>query len=208
MVVDKNVWELFGQRYGLSVLQLKQFVEYSSLLIEWNKRINLTAITDETDIIAYHFEDSLKLADFYDFSHCSIMADIGTGAGFPGIPLKIMFPHLSVVLVEVVQKKVSFLEMVIKELGLSDIQVCPLDWRTFLRQTNFPVQLVCARASLRPDELIRMFQSSSPYRNAQLVYWASQDHVLGAKEQSFLLKKCDYVVGKRHRIYIFLNSPE
>ena len=201
--MNNVLWQNFAAQYKLSPEQLQQFEKYYELLISWNQNINLTAITEESDVIAYHFEDSLQLSNFYDMASCSMIADIGTGAGLPGIPLKIMFPHLSVVLVEVVQKKVTFLREVIKELGLTNIEVCDFDWRNFLRKTEHPVDLVCARASLRPDELIHMFKPSSPYRNAQLVYWASTDYEVGEKEQPFFVRADSYAVGAKKRNYCF-----
>lgn len=197
------LWQAFAARYQLTAPQLEQFHKYYLLLEVWNKKMNLTAVTDEAAVLAYHFEDSLTLMDFYDVSTCNGIIDVGTGGGLPGIPLKIKFPHIHVVLVEVIQKKVAFLHEVIKELGLTGIEVSDLDWRTFLRQTDYQADLVCARASLRPDELIRMFQASSPYRHATLVYWASSDYELGEKEQQFFLQSHRYSVGEKSRRYLF-----
>ena len=206
MDFNKALWQDFSQKHGLTDHQLQQFQQYYTLLKSWSEDINLTTITDEADVLAYHFEDSLNLAQCCDVSSAQGIADIGTGAGFPGIPLKIKFPHIPIVLVEVVQKKVTFLNEVIKELKLDGIEVCSLDWRTFLRQTEYPVSLVCARASLRPDELIRMFQASSPYKDATLVYWASHDWKLEPKEAPFFVREEKYIVGDRKRKYMFLKN--
>lgn len=206
MNLNKNIWQNFATQYKLSSQQLQQFQNYYELLVAWNKKINLTAMTSEEDFIAYHVEDSLKITDFYDVAACKGVADIGTGAGLPGIPLKIKYPEISIVLVEVIQKKVTFLREVIKELGLKNIEVCDLDWRTFLRQTNYSVDLVCARASLRPDELVRMFQASTPYKNATLIYWASADYEIGEKERPFFTKSEHYSVGSKNRIYCFFTK--
>lgn len=104
----------------LSEIQLKQFEKYYELLIEWNSFMNLTAITDKDEVILKHFVDSLALANYVDISNKS-MIDVGTGAGFPGIPLKILFPNVKVTLVDSLNKRIGFLNSVIDELDLKDI---------------------------------------------------------------------------------------
>lgn len=206
MALNEQLWRDFAIKYNLSEQQYMQFQRYYLLLQDWNTRINLTAITNEQDILAYHFEDSLKVADFVNIAGCSMIADIGTGAGLPGIPLKIKYPHIPVVLVEVIQKKVIFLQEVIKELGLTGIEVYAHDWRNFLRHTTYPADVICARASLHPDELLRMFQPSSPYKHAQLIYWASADWHPLASEKKFLMREDTYTVGNRQRKYVFFRG--
>ena len=201
--MNQKIWQDFAHKYNLSPEQIQQFQEYYKLLIAWNKKINLTAITEESEVLTYHLEDSLHLSRCYDIKSTHMLADIGTGAGLPGIPLKIVFPHIAIVLVEVIQKKVIFLREVIQELGLQNIEVVDMDWRTFLRKTAYPVDLICARASLRPDELTRMFQQSSAYKNARLIYWASVGYEIGSKEAPFFERSCDYAVGDKTRSYYF-----
>ena len=203
---ESVLWQDFADRCKLSHEQVEQFKRYYQLIVEYNKRFNLTAITDLQEVLLYHFEDSIKLDNFIDLSSCSMLSDVGTGAGLPGIPLKILNPELPVMLVEVSEKKVDFLRLVIEQLGLSDIEVCSLDWRTFLRQTNYPVDVVCARASLRPDELTRMFKPSSSYKNARLVYWASAEWEIDEKEKLFFDREESYTVGQKNRRYIFFKN--
>ena len=105
--------------------QLQQFRLYYDLLIEKNKVMNLTAITDLEDVITKHFLDSIALGflnpDLKNVDAGYSVLDLGTGAGFPGIPLKIAFPHLHVTLMDSLNKRVKFLHSVIEELGLSNI---------------------------------------------------------------------------------------
>ncbi|MDR1800563.1 MAG: 16S rRNA (guanine(527)-N(7))-methyltransferase RsmG [Lachnospiraceae bacterium] len=98
--------------------QIHKFLRYYDLLIETNKVVNLTSITDFDDVISLHFVDSISILNFIDVDRFNSIIDIGTGAGFPGIPLKIMCPDLNITLLDSLKKRCTFLEFVIKELEL------------------------------------------------------------------------------------------
>lgn len=100
-----------------------QFELYLNELLEWNKKHNLTAITDREEAKYKHFYDSLTLQDAFDFSlrHVSVI-DVGSGAGFPGLPVKIKFPDISLVLLDSTEKKVKFMEHIISKLDLKDVK--------------------------------------------------------------------------------------
>lgn len=100
--------------------QKEQLYLYMNLLIEWNEKINLTAITKPEEIIIKHFIDSITISKYIKSG--SYICDIGTGAGFPGIPLKIAFPHLKVTLLDSLNKRLKFLNEVIEKLGLEGIE--------------------------------------------------------------------------------------
>lgn len=104
----------------LSEIQLNKFYKYMNILIEWNKVMNLTGITDQEEIIVKHFIDSLTVLDKIDKKDSII--DVGTGAGFPGIPIKIAFPETKVVLLDSLNKRVKFLNEVIEQLQLKDVK--------------------------------------------------------------------------------------
>lgn len=102
--------------------QLEQFLIYYDMLIEWNSFMNLTAITEFNEVMKKHFVDSLTLATVLDLSKDLSLIDIGTGAGFPGLVLKIAFPNLKITLLDSLNKRIKFLDEVIAKLGLQDIQ--------------------------------------------------------------------------------------
>jgi 16S rRNA (guanine527-N7)-methyltransferase len=114
-----------ARELGLAIeeVQAEQFLRYLTHLIEWNRVINLTAIVDPDEIIIKHFVDSLAALVTTDFTEKSLVLDVGSGGGFPGIPIKIMKSGVRLVLVEPVQKKCSFLNSVVGLLKLQDVSI-------------------------------------------------------------------------------------
>ena len=102
--------------------QIDQFDKYYEILVEWNKVMNLTGITEYQEVVEKHFLDSLSIVKVMDMDQAERVIDIGTGAGFPGIPLKIAFPKLDIVLLDSLNKRIRFLDHVIEELGLEGIR--------------------------------------------------------------------------------------
>ncbi|MBW3110487.1 MULTISPECIES: 16S rRNA (guanine(527)-N(7))-methyltransferase RsmG [Bacillaceae] len=105
---------------SLSSQQLQQFERYYELLVEWNEKMNLTAITEKEDVYLKHFYDSVSAAFYVDFTEVQSLCDVGAGAGFPSIPLKICFPHLHISIVDSLNKRITFLNHLSDELGLEN----------------------------------------------------------------------------------------
>jgi 16S rRNA (guanine527-N7)-methyltransferase len=115
------VQDLLG--YQLTDAQQEAFAWYAEALVEWNQRFNLTAIEDPVEIEIKHFLDSLTCLKVASFRPPARIIDIGTGAGFPGIPIKLLFPQFDLTLVDSVEKKVGFCQHVVDQLGLQSVRV-------------------------------------------------------------------------------------
>lgn len=202
---DDKAWAEFVEHINPTPEQLDQFKRYADYLLERNESFNLTALKDISSVVRYHFMDSLALGKAYDMASISSIADIGSGAGFPGIPLKIMYPHLNVVLIEVTHKKQEFLNEVIRILGLKNIEVNGLDWRTFLRNTDYKIDMFVTRAALDDLELMRMFRATCMYNKAQLVYWASKEWEANPKSAPHVKTITNYSVGNKDRRLVFIS---
>ncbi len=140
----------------LSEKQLEQLEEFYNLLIEYNKKVNLTRITEKEDVYLKHFYDSLTLIKAIDLTKGLTICDIGTGAGFPGIVLKICFPQLKVTLVETLQKRVRFLYLVKEKLNLRDLFICKERAEIFAINNRSKYDLVTSRAMARLNILNEM----------------------------------------------------
>lgn len=111
-----------GIRLDDPARQMEQFETYYRLLVEWNEKMNLTGITERAAVYEKHFFDSLTLATAADLRQAESLADIGSGAGFPSLPLKIVFPHLKITIVDALAKRIRFLEEVVSALVLSGVE--------------------------------------------------------------------------------------
>ena len=178
----------------LSDKQKEQFDKFYELLIEWNKVMNLTGITEYEEVNEKHFVDSLSIVKAIDMNQVHSLVDIGTGAGFPGIPLKIAFPHIKVVLLDSLNKRINFLNTVIKELGLENIETIHGRAEDFAKQPEYREQfdLCVSRAVANLATLseycipyVKKDGMFVPYKSGEIDEEVEQSkkaiHVLGGK---------------------------
>lgn len=143
---------------GISITkkQLEQLNEYHKALVEWNKKINLTSITDEKDVYLKHFYDSLTLFKEYDLTKDISLCDVGTGAGFPGVVLKIVFPNLKITLVDSLQKRLKFLDYVIKQLDLKDVELVHERMEDYSKHNEERFDIITSRAVAKTKILVEI----------------------------------------------------
>lgn len=122
MKIDQFQSELSQKGITLSEEQMNQFHRYYELLVEWNEKMNLTAITEQEEVYMKHFFDSLTAAMYIDLTKPIRLCDVGAGAGFPSIPLKIAFPNLDVTIIDSLNKRITFLNHLASELKLTNVQ--------------------------------------------------------------------------------------
>ena len=123
--------------------QLEQFYQ---LLITWNEKMNLTRITEKEEVYLKHFYDSLTLVKELDLTQELTLCDVGSGAGFPGIVLKIVFPNLKITLLDSLQKRVNYLNTIIEELGLENIKAIHQRAEEYAKEHREYYDIVTARA--------------------------------------------------------------
>lgn len=146
--MNKEQFVLEVRNLGIEVTEkkLKKLDEFYNLLILWNEKINLTTITAIQDVYLKHFYDSLTLFRVCDLTKDINICDVGSGAGFPGIVLKIFFPNLKITLVDSLNKRVNYLNTIIKELGLVNIEAVHSRMEDFSKVNEEKYDIITARA--------------------------------------------------------------
>ena len=136
------------KKMGLDITddQLKKLKQFYQLLIEWNQKINLTRIVQQEEVYLKHFYDSLTIYRDIDLSTIQNLCDVGTGAGFPGIIIKIFFPNIHITLIDSLQKRINYLNEIIKELGLTNIETVHARAEEYALKHREEFEVVTARA--------------------------------------------------------------
>ena len=143
---DRFISEVTSLGIEITDKKLEQLEKYYELLIEYNKVMNLTGITEKEEVYLKHFYDSLTISKIIDLKKQENLCDLGSGAGFPGIVIKIFYPALNIVLVDSLNKRINFLNMVIKELGLEKIEAIHTRIEEYAVNNKENFDVVTARA--------------------------------------------------------------
>lgn len=189
----------------LNEKQLEQFKKYYNMLIEKNKVMNLTAITEWEEVIDKHFIDSISLVKAIDLSGDKYVLDLGCGAGFPGIPLKIAFPNLKIVLLDSLNKRILFLKEVIEELGLEDIEALHGRAEDYARKSEYREQFdYCVSRAVA--NLTSLSEYCIPYvkEGGYFISYKSGK----VKEEVKEVKKALYLLGGKMENMISFQLPE
>ena len=146
--MNKDIFLIEVKKLGIEINSdmMEKLDIFYKLLVEWNKKINLTTIVDEKEVYLKHFYDSLTLVKEIDLKKDFYLCDVGSGAGFPGIVLKIVFPNLKIVLIDSLQKRVNYLNEIIKELELDNIQAEHYRMEDYSRLNEEKFDVITARA--------------------------------------------------------------
>ena len=197
------------EEFGLNNEQISKFHRYLELLLEWNEKFNLTAITDKDEIEEKHFIDSIELVKYFDIKNKTLL-DVGSGAGFPGIPLAIAEPTLKVTLLEPTGKRVTFLREVVKDLELQNVEI--IQGRAEELGTREKYDFVTARAVKELNILLEVCFYLVKVGGTFVAYKSSSvdEEILNAKHAFKCLqieeyKKFDYFLPKSKNSRVFLG---
>ena len=184
-------------------LQLEQLEKYYNLLIEYNKVMNLTGITEKKDVYLKHYYDSLTIVKVINLKDNITLCDIGTGAGFPGLVLKIIFPNLKITLVDCLNKRIKFLNTVINELGLKDIETVHSRIEDYGKINREKFDIVTARA-VAPLNILLEYSIPIVKNNAYFI--PLKGNLLNEPNFESALKKLNCTIEKQEKFVLPIEN--
>jgi len=187
-----------------SAEQASQIREYIRLLLLWNRSINLTAITDPIEIIVRHFGESMYASNLLPVENCRL-ADVGSGAGFPGLAVKIAHPSIQLLLIESNKKKCAFLSEVVRANGLSAVEILPERFEE-MRPDHIHANIVTSRALGRFKELIRWSRNALADRGHMVLWVGSDDSTRIARTGGWTWQPPSRIPESRGR-FILIGRP-
>lgn len=190
------------KKLGLTLTsqQLEQLDKFYELLISWNQKMNLTRITKKEDVYLKHFYDSLTISKVINLNQDLTLCDVGSGAGFPGIVLKICFPNLKITLLDSLQKRVNYLNEIIKELDLKGIEAIHTRAEDYAKQNREKFDIVTARAVAN---LKMLSELCIPMVKVNGFFIAMKANIEEELENSMeILKKLDSKIDKIETFYL------
>lgn len=173
--------------------KLDQLEIIYNTLIETNKTMNLTRITDKEEVYIKHFYDSLTLAKIYDLSKVETLCDVGTGAGFPGLILKIFYPNLKITLIDALLKRVNYLNNLIEKLNLTDIKAYHIRAEDLIKKGK-TFDIVTARAVASLPKLLNWTMPLVNDNGSFLVMKGNIEEEL--KESQKIISKNNWIINK------------
>ena len=192
MIKKEFIEELSKLNISVTSEQLEQLNIYYELLVEWNKVMNLTGITEKKDVYLKHFYDSLTISKMINLNDYSTLCDIGTGAGFPGMVLKIIYPNLDVTLVDSLNKRINFLNNVINRLGLKNVRAV----HSRVEEFKGEFDIVTARAVSQLNILLEYSIPLVKLNGYFIPLKANIDDEINNSENAFKKLKCKLIDKK------------
>lgn len=203
----ERLWDKIAVRFNLTEPQLLAMQDFYQILAQESQKHNLIGYKTFPEVLSNLFSDSLEVAKHIDFSNVNCVADVGTGAGFPALVLKIIMPEKQFYLIEVSKKKIDFLNLVISKLGLKNIDIIEMDWRTFCHKNDIKIDLFLSKAAFGEKELCRVFKPYSLCQDSKFVYWASSQWDCDKEFVKYLKESLEYKINSKVRKFAVFSKP-
>lgn len=206
---ENKIWNYLITEFNLDNKTQEKIIFYINYLILENQKYDLTAIKNIDDIFNYHLIDTLMANKLNLLKDYKFIADIGSGAGIPGLILAITNPDKNFYFIEVLNKRIKFLEEVIEKLNLKNCIVYKNDFKTFVRKFNNKIDLFTARASLNLTDISFIYNGISLFKDSYILYWGSE---IWKKDPENIIKKYNvkideipYNLENRKRYYVLVK---